>query len=441
MSIKTTTKNYNNALKPTQKAGGLAWALCLSGKDNFFMKLQYRWIDEKDIDFHSIFSDSIQHVDFSSENKNKSLFENIMKKQTCIKEQNKLAQFFTPADVSLFTAYNLLKDFDCIKNCIFDPCIGYGSLLISSGIVLATKYGLKNEELLNKLYGSEISESVYFNAINNIINGLSEWINGIDKELAIKILSDNIKNTDFLMTDIPKNSYIIANPPYKEDKQSKYKNLWIPFMEKIVTSNNTDSFGVIIPVSICSAKRTKNIRDIILKKFGLVLATHHEIRPRPLFKHIDQRISIFIATKKKTLNKYNTTGFLTYKSGDRYKIWDIDTVELDYNLCSEVFPKVSKNDIDFYYYQQLYGFPIKNISDGELIKIWVRTTGRYKLLAQYKRPDKITSKWKEIEIPNKRAINIISAFNNGEAIRWWKIFGDGRDISLTNFMNNFKVLS
>jgi hypothetical protein len=59
---------------------------------------------------------------------------------TCKGTQREFAQFFTPADVALYAAFNLLENYQMDK--VFDPCVGHGSLLIGIAIVLATRYGL-----------------------------------------------------------------------------------------------------------------------------------------------------------------------------------------------------------------------------------------------------------------------------------------------------------
>ena len=72
-------------------------------------------------------------------------------------------------------------------------------------------------------------------------------------------------------------------------------------------------------------------------------------------------------------------------------------------------------------------------------EVWVRTTGRYHLLAQYEKPIEITTKWKRLLIPTQIAPHFISAFQNGDLLKWWQIFGDGRDISITSLCNNYGV--
>ena len=57
------------------------------------------------------------------------------------------------------------------------------------------------------------------------------------------------------------------------------------------------SVSLIVPVAISSSKRTQFIRRKIFDKFEKISAFHHEIRPRPLFHGVEQRISIISATR------------------------------------------------------------------------------------------------------------------------------------------------
>lgn len=398
------------------------------------------WINDKDTLFSRLFINAVDYLQKKRARGN-YIFNAIMQEPASETDKKQFAQYFTPIDVALYTAYQLLKDFDYKKDIIFDPCAGKGSLLIAAGTVLSIKNGLKDGNLLELLHGAEISYNIYNETIENIINGLSGFIGGIKKEMAKSILMKNIVCADFLDINIPANSYVIANPPYKEDKTKNIKNIWIDFAEKISSSKNVEALGLIVPVSICSADRTKNIRKNLKNNFRSITALHHEIRPRPLFDKVEQRISIFNATKKSKEFIYHTTGFIGHKAGERIKIWGNKFVSINYDDFSDIFPKIDVSDFDFYIKQKNLDKKIRDVALGEKTFLWVRTTGRYKLAAQYEEPPLITTKWKKLYIPKEAAITIIKVFNNGDALKWWKMFGDGRDISLRKFLNNYKILN
>lgn len=399
---------------------------------------KFKWIDKEDINFIELFEKSVSYVE--SKTKVKDNLFNAMSKQPENKEKIKeYAQFYTPPDVALYSAYQLLKKFT-MDDVIFDPCAGKGSLLIAAGTVLALKFNLRNEKLLLKLFGSEICPETYEKTIDNIIFGLSEWILELNEKEAKEILLRNITNKDFHKIEIPKNSLIIANPPYKEVKGKG--NAWLSFSRNIINNSNVKSFAQIVPVSICSADRTLDIRNSIKNNFNEIIAFHHDTRPRPLFKDVEQRISIIIAHKNKSKPLYKTTGFLTHKSGKRIEIWKQDFISLDFKYCNKVFPKVSNDELTFFYkHFNAKSTVSKYITNKDDVTVWIRTTGRYSLLAQLTKPENITTKWKKISINSIGANIIIDDFKNGEVLRWYKIFGDGRDISISKLLNNYGVFS
>ena len=401
-------------------------------------KNNFKWIDNSDFEFMELFEKSVNYIESKKIIKH-DLF-NSMSKQPENKEKIKeYAQFYTPADVALYSAYNLLKNFT--EHCIiFDPCAGKGSLLIASGAILAIKFNLRDEDLLSKLYGSEICSETYNETIDNIIIGLKQWIPTVDYLKAKNILSKNIKNKDFHDILLPKNSLVIVNPPYKEVKGKG--NAWLSFAKKISNSKNVKSLAMIVPVSICSADRTISIRESILKNFNEIIAFHHDTRPRPLFKNVEQRITIIVAHKNNKKTSYSTTGFLTHKSGERIEIWKQNFITLEHKYCKAVFPKISNsNELAFFYKHFNADITIaQHVDTKSDTVIWVRTTGRYSLLAQINKPENITTKWKKLHITKQGANLIIESFKNGEALKWWKMFGDGRDISMPKFLNSYGVV-
>ena len=109
------------------------------------------------------------------------------------------------------------------------------------------------------------------------------------------------------------------------------------------------SVSLIVPVSISSSKRTQFLRRKIFDKFEKISAFHHEIRPRPLFHGVEQRISIISATRGPAMpHQYRTTGFLRHNAGERMLVWRALMTKLNKNECNNIFPKVSPLDFTFY---------------------------------------------------------------------------------------------
>ena len=403
----------------------------------------FNWLNNKDKDFKKLFINAVRFQDGEPyDDSLERLFESISMKPSN-DNIDELSQYFTPVDVAFYTAYNLLKDKNQLnKNeVVFDPSLGKGSLLISAGIVLAINYGYRDAELISKLYGCEICKDTLDDAIQNIVIGLKDYIVNITHTKAKSILSKNLVNQDFLSFDFAKdiNYLVITNPPYKENKQHNIKNVWIAFIEKILHSSSVKDIGAIVPVSISCADRTKSIRNDILTKFNSILAFHHEIRPRPLFKGVEQRISILILKNNHVTDRklYKTTGFLTHKSKERMSIWTAKYNTIPIKYCQNVFPKPFDDEIDFMKAVVDNRQKIADITDGELTEFWIRTSGRYHLVSQKNQPDEITSKWSKKQAPSKQYDYISEQFSNGNALTWWRIFGDGRDFSINKFTNTF----
>jgi len=359
---------------------------------------------------------------------------------TCVVTKRALAQFFTPPDVALYTAFNLLDNYQ--MEVIFDPCVGYGSLLIATALVLSEKEQLSNWDLVKKLHGSEIDQNTRNIAIKNIAGCLVKISPLLEIRAVEKRLEKQIKLCDF--NNYPNKTLsglrIIANPPYKEGAKG---NIWIPIIDKLVDSNLA-SMSLILPVAISSSKRAQFLRNKIFANFKKIYAFHHEIRPCPLFRGVDQRISIITATKNLiTPHEYITTGFLKHTAGNRMMVWKAPMTKLSKNECNNVFPKVSPLDIAFFKEFESGKNRVRlseiTITTEHTTEVWIRTTGRYHLLAQYEKPAEITTKWKRLLIPDHIASNFMQAFKNGDLLKWWQIFGDGRDISITSLYNNYRV--
>lgn len=404
----------------------------------------FQWMNEKENKkFKDLFINSVafqEGMDYSPEYG--SLFCSIAKPPSS-KDKDDLSQYFTPADVSLYTSFNLLKEqIITSKTIIFDPSLGKGSLLIGAGVVLAILHNKRDDDLLNMLHGCELCEQTLNDAIDNIIEGLADYIPNISKESAINILRNNLSNEDFLdyAFDKEKEYLVITNPPYKEDKKREVKNIWIEFINKILQVENVLGVGAIIPVSVSCADRTKCMRQEMMNKFTHILALHHEIRPRPLFRGVEQRISILVLTNTKTKNNkpvYLTTGFLTHKSKERMAVWSSDYNAISYKYCKNVFPKPATQDMSFMRAMFDCRKTIRDINNGEDTEFWIRTSGRYKLVVQKNKPEEITSKWSKIVLPEEQYNYIIEQFENGNALKWWRVFGDGRDFSISKFRNTF----
>lgn len=357
---------------------------------------------------------------------------------SCPVTQEALAQFFTPSDVALYSAFRLLSNYQGER--VFDPCAGHGSLLIAAAMVLAEKEKLTGLNLVAKIYGCELDPATRLIAIDSLTFVLAFLAPEISPSDIKTLLETQISLGDF--NQYPDQELadcrVITNPPYKEGPTG---NTWIPIAEKLVNAN-VAGISLIVPVAIATSRRTQSLRSMLFAKFPTINALHHEIRPRQLFRGVDQRISIVTASRDtQAQRQYTTTGFLRHRAGERLSVWYAPESRLTQSDCGGVFPKVAPTDIDFF---REFGAGSTRIRIADLgtktgEEIWVRTTGRYHLLAQYDKPPEITSKWKRLRVPTQIASQFVDAFSNGDLLRWWQIFGDGRDISITALLNQYGV--
>lgn len=392
---------------------------------------KFMWIDDNDQEFKHLFKNAVNYLQKQDYDKSFDLLFDIV--STARKPNKELAQFFTPLDVALYTAYNLVNDID-ICDVVFDPSIGKGDLLIATGLILALK-GYKDDDLLNKLQGCEICQYTRDEAIQNIYLALKQYIH-IPKEKALAILEQNLVCQDFLQFEFDKAKQysIITNPPYKEQNST---NLWISFMDKLLREVSIKNIGAILPISVSCSERAKHIREKILYHYNSIQAFHHGIRPQRLFPNAEQNITILVL--KNTNKGYHTTGFLTHKAKERLTIWQATYSEIPKAYLTDYFVKPFSDEIAFM--QNAIDNPkkIKDITGGDMVEFWVRCSGRYRLAIQQEAPTKTTNKWVKLKASKQQYDYLKQQFDNGNALKWWIIFGDWRDFSIKKFINQFGV--
>lgn len=326
--------------------------------------------------------------------------------------QEAYAQFFTPADVALYTAFTLLEHYDGAP--VFDPCMGHGGLLIAAALVLSVRHKLRGTALLDRLGGAEIDAATAHYGFHNLVSALSFLCPGWSVPAIATRLAPHIHVADFQRLSLAslRGVRIIANPPYKETPQG---NTWIPLVLRMLQAPLT-GLSVILPVSVASARRAQPVRTQVLARFGSIQALHHEIRPRPLFPRIDQRISI--------------------KS---------PRTRLSPALCPTRWPKVAPDDLPFFdaclhHTQRISLSQYRTLHPlAPALPVWIRSTGRYQLVAQTTPPTSLTTKWHRLAVPTALVPLLLTAFASGDVLRWWRIFGDGRDLSLTALQQAYGV--
>lgn len=340
--------------------------------------------------------------------------------------QEALAQYFTPPDVALAAAAALPLPCD-----VLDPSAGKGSLLIAAGVLMAQVHGLRGADLLRRLHGVEICRETRDALVSNVARALAPW-HGLAQADAEAILGPRMETADFLAWEgRMEGRAVLTNPPYKEVAGL---NPWISFLEKILAARPA-AVAAIVPVALSCSARTQGLRDA-MATWPSVLALHHEIRPRPLFPGVEQRITL-VALRSDLPTGYETTGFIVHRARARAGLWQAPTVRFPW-FRPEAFDKVAPADLGFYAAQQ-DGPALDQIGLGEApVEVWLRISGRYHLVAQREAPGEITSKWKRVRLPPAAADLLVAAFADGTALRWWRIFGDGRDFPVKRFLQTWR---
>jgi len=340
--------------------------------------------------------------------------------------QEALAQYFTPPDVALAAAAALPLPCD-----VLDPSAGKGSLLIAAGVLMGVVHGIRGPEILRRLHGVEICPETRDALVANLVRALAPW-HGLPEAEARTIVEARMETADFLAwTGRMDDKAVLTNPPYKEVAG---RNPWIDFLQKILAARPS-AVAAIVPVALSCSARTQRLRDA-MAAWPSVRALHHEIRPRPLFPGVEQRITLAVLRRDLAAG-YETTGFVTHRARQREGLWQAPTVRFP-AFRPEAFDKVAPADLAFHAAQQT-GPALAAIGAAETpVEVWIRISGRYHLVAQREAPVEITSKWKRILLPPSAADLLIAAFADGTALRWWRIFGDGRDFPVRRFLQTWR---
>ena len=398
--------------------------------------LPYAWLAPEHQTFAELFHASSAYVERRTEGANPVL-EAIAQTPNSGRLQKEYAQYFTPPDVALYTAYQLLKSWQPGLVC-YDPAMGKAGLLIACGVTLALTRGLRNGALLAALGGGELCPATYEAGVANLAAALAPWLPALSPDQATTTLRQQLRCGDFFEQPLPAGALVITNPPYQE---SRTGNLWLQFAERLLGTPSLAGLALIVPVSLCCAKRTLPIRQSLMRRFNQLVALHHEIRPKPLFPKVEQRISILIATPGRgQAPHYSTTGFLTHRAGERASVWAQPFTSLPYAAVQTSFPKLTPADLPFFWAQQtapqrLAAFKAERFE----APLWVRSTGRYQLFAQRTSPTEPSTKWHSVQLSEAGQALVLAAFADGTALRWWRIFGDGRDLSIQQFVQRFGV--
>lgn len=145
---------------------------------------------------------------------------------------------------------------------------------------------------------------------------------------------------------------IVGNPPYVEYSKIRNKyvvedietikagNLYAFIIEKSINLlKEKGTVGLIVPISIVSTKRTKDLRKFIERNCTEIFYSNFGDRPGTLFNGVHQKLTIFIGEKGNSCipNIYTSSYYHWYKEERQYIFDNIKYIKNDYR------------DDDFYY--------------------------------------------------------------------------------------------
>jgi len=106
---------------------------------------------------------------------------------------------------------------------------------------------------------------------------------------------------------------IVCNPPYDTFRENMYysqsdgfgtRNFFARFICRSIKINQPKgNIGFVVPLSFACGSSYENLRQNIYKNYNRLYASHYSKRPNMLFPGVQQRITIFFATKKTDKNK------------------------------------------------------------------------------------------------------------------------------------------
>ncbi|TQO55611.1 DNA (cytosine-5-)-methyltransferase [Paraclostridium bifermentans] len=385
---------------------------------------------------------------------------------------------------------NLLNILDDIK--ILDPTCGTGAFLLNVVDILEdiyrtifSKLNIDDPNVVikiieNNIYGVDIMEDAIDIAKFRLYLKVIQSFNGSNRYSLKEGLKLNLEVGNTLVGDVfgqfrkdetyidevaltLDNDYeydnnihfdcIVGNPPYVEYSKirNKYEvdnistlkagNLYAFIIEKSINLlKEKGTIGFIVPISIVSTKRTKDLRKFIEKNCTEIFYSNFGDRPGTLFNGVHQKLTIFIGERGEscTSNIYTSSYYHWYK-GERQHIFNkIKYIKNNYrndDFYYKVGNKLEKSIIDKIINE---GHSISNlfIEQSEYnaylntrMTFWIKCFKNKKLSSEFKKYS-FTS--------NENAWIFMAIMNSSLYYFFWECISDvwhitSKDLSFFNF--------
>lgn len=385
---------------------------------------------------------------------------------------------------------NLLNILDDIK--ILDPTCGTGAFLLNVVDILEdiyrtifSKLNIDDPNVVikiieNNIYGVDIMEDAIDIAKFRLYLKVIQSFNGLNRYSLKEGLKLNLEVGNALVGDVfgqfrkdetyidevaltLDNDYeydnnihfdcIVGNPPYVEYSKirNKYEvdnistlkagNLYAFIIEKSINLlKEKGTIGFIVPISIVSTKRTKDLRKFIEKNCTEIFYSNFGDRPGTLFNGVHQKLTIFIGERGEscTSNVYTSSYYHWYKEERQHIFNKIKYIKNNYrndDFYYKVGNKLEKSIID------------KIINEGHSINNLFIEQSKYNAYLNTRmtfwikcfKNEKLSSEFKKYSFTsNENAWIFMAIMNSSLYYFFWECISDvwhitSKDLSFFNF--------
>lgn len=245
----------------------------------------------------------------------------------------------------------------------------------------------------------------------------------------------------------------IGNPPYVDIETSKFsvlnlstincRNLYAYMIEKNIRNIVNDGyFGMIVPLSIISTPKMKDVQDYVINQSKTFISSY-AIRPSKIFKNVDQRVSIIYGKKVEDSRcELNTSRYNRWYKGERKTLFsNINYVNgtSDFIINSRV-PKIG-SVIEKEILNKIFSINTRLeesfASSGEnkicyhsAARYWIKSLDFIPEFYSDKKGKGKSSEYKEIILKPEVEKKIIGCIINSSLYFWfWSVYADDRHVN------------
>lgn len=345
---------------------------------------------------------------------------------------------------------------------VLDPTCGSGAFLLEIlNEVMYLKKSICKKLNLNKndyeLYMETISANIFG---IDLMPGALEilkiqlYLNSFiyNKNNKIRNFKFNLINKDFLSFEIKdfKNrdllgfDCIVGNPPYIEKrlltsdysknnlKSYKCGNIYAYIMEhSLKFLKNNCNLGMIVPMSIVSTKRMKDLREILGKNSSYIFYSNYADRPSCLFKGVHQKLSIVLLNKEKINGQIYSSKYNHWNSLEEKNLFNkISYIKIESEFIgNEFIPKIG-NSIEKSIYKKIKSKKVPILENFKENGSPIYLTSRLCFWNKSFIKEMTSSEYNKYYLNTNENAKIINAvLNSSLFFMFWEIVSDGWHIT------------